>query len=285
VTPPVWPKRLLIAGALLIVIGSTVLYSGWEDLEAAMDPSENHVAMVAAGQTVTINLTEGHVYLAYRVDSSKANCTLTEVHTGAEISRASPGWLQSDRIGVDNQLYKITGTYTAEADGEHEIHNLDDRNSTLWIIDEQQIEGGGNTLLLLQVSCMTLLCGACMLPIGGTLWLTSRRQAGSANIVMQTAGGVQVPIAPGTDGVSQRVPTTDEVWASLRSGAPLDLNVPGEAAESQVPPPFADQPDGIAAQTRVIDEIQAVEEALTENPEIADTPAEEGTNWKSWDEG
>ena len=99
---------------------------------------------------------------------------------------------------------------------------------------------------------------------------------------MQTADGMLVPIAPADGGMQQRVPTTDEIWRSVHGGEVLKLSIE-EVQEPSVPAPFADRPDRSGELTRVIDEVDLIEENPTESSPVEADDVKSG--WKSWDEG
>ncbi|MCS5535402.1 MAG: hypothetical protein NZ802_06065, partial [Candidatus Poseidoniales archaeon] len=105
-----------------------------------------------------------------------------------------------------------------------------------------------------------------------------------AGLVMQAHDGKMVPIAP-TDGtMQQRVPTTDEVWRSVHGGEVIDLTVQQELPpEDGIPAPFADRPDRTGELTRVVDEIESVDDSMPDSSENDDENTE--LSWKTWDEG
>lgn len=279
-----WPKRLLIAGVALILSGTVAMWAGWSDFERAMDPANNHVVALDGGQGGEVNLTAGHSYLLFRTDGRDVNCTVTEIATGTEVPRDEPSFLHGVREGADGTIYTAIGVYVAEGDGLHLVENQAAPGKELWLVDEGEIEADSNALLLLEGSCFSLLCGTCLIPLGGLLWLTGRGGDAAAGAVLTTADGTQVPIAPSADGSQRRVPTTDEVWASLRSGEPLDLSLADEA--EGVPAPFADRPDATGPIPRAIDEVEVVEEALVPTEaEVEPDSVDAAPNWKSWDEG
>ena len=83
--------------------------------------------------------------------------------------------------------------------------------------------------------------------------------------------------------IQQRVPTTDEVWASVHGGIPIDLSVDTVVVEEEVPPPFADRPDTNGHLPRAVDEIDEVEEHIVED--TSENSENTKQEWKSWDEG
>lgn len=277
-----WPKRLLISGAVILLISTILIWTNWDDFVSAMDPENSNVARLEGGEEVTVELDDGRTYIAYRLDGSSTNITITEVQTGTEVGRSSPGILQGDRFGEKDRIYTAVGVYSPDADGMHRIQNHEN-DQILWLVDSEELAGDDSVLLMLEGGCFGIICGFCLIPLGGILWLTSRKTAQSPGLVMETAGGQQIPLAVGGGEVQQRVPTTDEIWASVHGGEAIDLTVAPVVVEEEVPPPFADRPDAETHLPRAIDDVEEV------NEEISDVGINEAGNtkqeWKSWDEG
>ena len=260
-----WPKRLIIAGTVILCISMILMWTEWDDFSEGYDPDQNNIAKVAGGTSEQVNLTKGHTYIAFRLNSTSSNCTIIEMHTGAEVGRDSPGnW--RDRPTHD-QEYKAVGVYVPEASGVHSIEFDAESNEYLWIVDEQSLE----SYLLFQLGSFGLICGCVLLPIGMILWFTSQKKSYPTGLVMN-------------DGeITHRVPTTDEVWASVHGGEPLNLTMPNESIEEEVPPPFADRSDEVRHSPLAIDDVDNVDESIPSNDD--EDTAEKKDEWKSWDEG
>lgn len=259
-----WPKRLLISGAVILCISIILMWTEWDDFSEGYDPDQSNIAKVAGGSSEQVNLTKGHTYIAFRLNSTSSNCTIIEMHTGAEVGRDSPGnW--RDRP-TNDQEYKAVGAYVPEASGVYSIGFDAEADEYLWIVDEQSLE----SYLLFQVGTFGLICGICLLPVGMILWFTSQKKTYTTGLV--TGAETQ-----------RRVPTTDEVWASVHGGEPLNLSMPNESIEDEVPPPFADRSDGGTHTPLAIDEIDNVDESIPSSDDV--DAVEKEDEWKSWDEG
>ncbi|MEE2747680.1 MAG: hypothetical protein VYA86_03675 [Candidatus Thermoplasmatota archaeon] len=277
-----WPKRLAIAGAIILAISIAALVSSYEDAITTMDPSANNIATLDGGDSEQLNLSKENSYLLFRLQNGAEDCTITEVETNTEVSIVEPGWLQTDREGADGDYYYVVGTFVPEGNGEHIVENTAEEGELLWVVDEMDVGNDMNSLLLVNGSCFGILCGSCLLPLALILWRNGRKNVGRAGLVMQTADGMLVPIAPADGGLQQRVPTTDEIWRSVHGGEILNLTV-DEPQEPEVPAPFADRPDRVGSVSRVIDEVDSVEESVPEPANVeSDEPKQ---SWKSWDEG
>ena len=293
-----WPKRLALAGTIVIGISIAVLWSVYPDVINITDPGENHLLSLEGEDEVDVNLSSNHSYIIFRLNDAEVNCTITEEATGTEVTIGSPNWVQSDREGINGEHYFAVGTFIPEGDGLFSVENTaSQENGTLWIVDEYDVnEDDMSSLNLATGSCFGLLIGICLLPISLFLWLSSRNKGAQGGLMMQTPDGVLVPIAPTGGAVQQRVPTTDEIWRSVHGGETLDLTIQQPLpAEDEAPPPFANRPDRVDGLNRVVDEIETVddsksdEENLREKLGLADSNENESeiteNSWKSWDEG
>ena len=274
------PKRLAIAGVIILGVSIAALVSFADDLEATTDPSLNSIASLDGGESEGVNLSKDSSYLVFRLTNQNHNCTIIEEATQTEVTIGSPSWFESDRPGEDGELYYVVGSFIPDEDGLHTIENTAEEGEVLWIVDIFDVES--DIVWLTYASCCGIFCGSGMLPLALILWRNSKRNVGKAGLVMQTADGMLVPIAPADGGIQQRVPTTDEIWRSVHGGEVLNLSIE-EVQEPSVPAPFADRPDRSGELTRVIDEVDLIEENPTESSPVEADDVKSG--WKSWDEG
>ena len=278
----VWPKRLLIAGAIILGVSIAILVSIWPAWMAALDPDENHLVKLDGGDNETVNLSKDSSYIMFRLENEAHNCTIIEDATGTEVTIGSPSWMQSDREGIDGEWYYAVGTFIPDESGTHDIQNNGEEGDVLWVIDEMNIANNSDSVYITG-GCLGVILGGCLLPIAFGLWMGGRRNSAKAGLVMKTANGVVIPIAPTDDGVQQRIPTTDEVWRSVHGGEVLDLTIQQQPRENEIPAPFADRPDRVGDVVRVVDEIETVEESVVQSVEDGEESTER--SWKSWDEG
>jgi hypothetical protein len=282
VSQNVWPKRLMITGAIVLAISIATLASVWPSWMATLDPDQNHLLKLDGGESEPINLSKESSYLLFRLDNSPHNCTIIEDATETEVTIGSPNWIQSDREGIDGEWYFAVGTFIPDENGPHVIHNDAGEGEILWVIDEMELASNSDSSYITG-GCLGIIFGGCLLPIAFALWMNGRKKSANAGLVMQTADGTTIPIAP-TDGtIQQRVPTTDEVWRSVRGGEILDLTVHQPLTKEEIPAPFADRPDRVGEFARVLDEIEYGDDSTPQSIEDGGEPVER--SWKTWDEG
>ena len=279
-----WPKKLAITGAIMLALSMAVMWSSYDEMTDILDPGQNHLLELEEGQTEEVNLSKNTSYLIFRLSNIPENCQIIENHTGTEVSIGNPSLFQTDRDG-ENGLYYAVGTFIPDADGVHSIENTENTSgNSLWIVDEYDLGEDSQSIYLFQGGCYGLLCGGCLLPISLFVWYSGRKKGQQAGLVMQTHDGNIVPIAA-TDGtMQQRIPTTDEVWRSVHGGEVIDLSVQqGPPPEEEIPAPFADRPDRVGELTKVVDEIESVDDSMPESSENDVDNTER--SWKTWDEG
>ena len=275
-----WPKKLAAAGVIILLISIAVLVSNIDEFEEATDPSHNSLLVLDGSESEEINLSKESSYLLFRLTNSDHNCTIVELATDTDVTIGSPGWVQSPREGKEGEFYYPVGTFIPDESGLHIIENNAEEGEILWILDETDVEY--SIVLTISASCCGIFCGSGLIPLAFILWRNGKRNVGKAGLVMQTADGMLVPIAPADGTMQQRIPTTDEIWRSVHGGEILNLSV-GEPEEPEVPAPFADRPDRSGEISRAIDEVESVEETVSESTSVKSDVSQKG--WKSWDEG
>ena len=279
-----WPKRLALTGAILLALSTAVMWSSYDEMTVILDPGQNHFLELEEGQTDDVNLSNSTSYLIFRLNNVAADCQIIENHTGTEVGVENPSLFQTDRDGESGRYYAV-GTFIPDASGMHSIENTANTSGhSLWIVDEYDLGEDAESIYLFQGGCYGLLCGGCLLPIALVMWYSSRKKGHQAGLVMQTHDGQMVPVGP-TDGtLQQRVPTTDEVWRSVHGDEVIDLTIQqGPPPEDEIPAPFADRPDRVGELTRVVDEIESVDDSMPEASENDGETTER--SWKTWDEG
>ena len=275
-----WPKKLAAAGVIILLISIAVLVSNIDEFEEATDPSHNSLLVLDGSESEEINLSKESSYLLFRLTNTDHNCSIVELATETDVTIGSPGWVQSPREGKEGEFYYPVGTFIPDESGLHIIENNAEEGEMLWILDETDVEY--SIVLTISASCCGIFCGSGLIPLAFILWRNGKRNVGKAGLVMQTADGMLVPIAPADGTMQQRIPTTDEIWRSVHGGEILNLSV-GEPEEPEVPAPFADRPDRSGEISRAIDEVESVEETVSETTSVKSDVSQKG--WKSWDEG
>ena len=214
-----WAKRLAGASFLLLLIGVISLWQAEASIYDNLDPGQNHLLELEAGQSGEVSLTETGKYVALRIEGGgEAELSLLN-STGEEEEGATPGVWEAKRVTENGTSYMPVRVFTAIEAGTYTLHN--DGDSTLWLVDD--VSAGVAMLENRWVVLMFL--GCCLgLPLGGValflVFLDRRRsRKGSAPFIMPSEG---------------RLPTTDELYRQHRDSTQSE-------AEQNVPDPFLGQ--------------------------------------------
>ena len=266
----------------MLALSTAVMWSSYDEMAVILDPGQNHFLELEEGETEEVNLSNSTSYLIFRLNDVAADCQIIENLTGAEVSVGNPALFQTDRDGESGRYYAV-GTFVPDANGLHSIENTANTSGhSLWIVDEYDLGEDSESVYLFQGGCYGLLCGGCLLPIALIMWYSGRKKGHQVGL-MQTQGGQMIPVAPTDGALQQRVPTTDEVWRSVHGGEVIDLTVQQKPPEDEIPAPFADRPDRVGQLTRVVDEIDSVDDSAPASSENDGGNTER--SWKTWDEG
>ena len=214
-----WAKRLSGAAFLLLLIGVISYWQAEASIYDNLDPGQNHLLELEAGQSGEASLTETGKYVALRIEEGdEAGLSLVD-STGEEEGGATPGALEAERETQNGTRYIPVRVFTAVELGTYTLYN--DGDSTLWLVDD--VSAG--VALLENQWVVLMFLGCCLgLPLGGValfLVFFDRRSSrkDSAPLIIPSEG---------------RLPTTDELYRQYRDS-------PQGEAEQNVPDPFLGQ--------------------------------------------
>lgn len=214
-----WARRLSGAAFLLLLIGVISYWQAEASIYDNLDPGQNHLLELEAGQSGEVSLTETGKYVALRIEEGdEAGLRLVD-STGEEEEGVAPGALEAERETQNGTRYIPVRVFTAVEPGTYTLYN--DGDSTLWLVDD--VSAG--VALLENRWVVLMFLGCCLgLPLGGVaLFLVffdrRRSKKGSAPFIMPSEG---------------RLPTTDELYRQHRDSTQSE-------AEQNVPDPFLRQ--------------------------------------------
>ena len=214
-----WAKRLSGAAFLLLLIGVISYWQAEASIYDNLDPGQNHLLELEAGQSSEVSLTETGKYVALRIEEGdEAGLRLVD-STGEEEKGVAPGALEVERETQNGTRYIPVRVFTAVEPGTYTLYN--DGDSTLWLVDD--VSAG--VALFENQWVVLMFLGCCLgLPLGGVaLFLVffdrRRSRKGSAPFIMPSEG---------------RLPTTDELYRQHRDSTQSE-------AEQNVPDPFLRQ--------------------------------------------
>ena len=242
---------------LLLITFMAVLPGTYEKMEPMLDPEQQNVARLEAGESASVDFVGGHVYVALRV-SEDGNDPVAELRLfdeeNQEFSGDSPTRLHVERFvnGTSYAPVRVFCFPNGCDSGTYTLHNEGD--SVLWLVDDSASDFEFFTeplvLATFATCCLGVMSGIIALIFAILMFQNKSNQDGK-----QVSGLI----------IDGRVMTTDELY---RAHQEQNKEV------SDVPDPFV----------RSSTNNQAIEPISDENDlQIGEEQGEDA--WKGWDEG
>ncbi len=242
---------------LLLITFMAVLPGTYEKMEPMLDPEQQNVARLEAGESASVDFVGGHVYVALRV-SEDGNDPVAELRLfdeeNQEFSGDSPTRLHVERFvnGTSYAPVRVFCFPNGCDSGTYTLHNEGD--SVLWLVDDSASDFEFFTeplvLATFATCCLGVMSGIIALIFAILMFQNKSNQDGK-----QVSGLI----------IDGRVMTTDELY---RAHQEQNKEV------SDVPDPFV----------RSSTNTQAIEAISDENDlQIGEEEGEDA--WKGWDEG
>jgi hypothetical protein len=221
-----WPFRILIASLVSLVIGSVLLLSQMDTMDAILDPRDNNIAVLNTqdGVQTLVEIDDTGCYRAYGVGFD-GNVTLSELD-GSVIgdplteSKCKLDW---QAMANDGQEFETLATWVVSTKGDYILQVECEGvcgNETIWLTSIDSMEEG----IISSTSLLTggLLCclGILLLPLSGVLLAFSQNRKKNVMVVVGPDGNLM----PLTDY------TPDNIQAQLNqqrndTGEGLDFDI------------------------------------------------------------
>ena len=242
---------------LLLITFMAVLPGTYEKMEPMLDPEQQNMARLEAGESASVDFVGGHVYVALRVneggDAPAAELRLLD-EENQEFSGDSPTRLHVERLvnGTSYAPVRVFCFPNGCDSGTYTLHNEGD--SVLWLVDDSASDFEFFTeplvLATFATCCLGVMSGIIALIFAILMFQNKSNQDGK-----QVSGLI----------IDGRVMTTDELY---RAHQEQNKEI------SDVPDPFV----------RSSTNNQAIETISDENDlQIGEDDGEDA--WKGWDEG
>ena len=242
---------------LLLITFMAVLPGTYEKMEPMLDPEQQNMARLEAGESASVDFVGGHVYVALRVneggDAPAAELRLLD-EENQEFSGDSPTRLHVERVvnGTSYAPVRVFCFPNGCDSGTYTLHNEGD--SVLWLVDDSASDFEFFTeplvLATFATCCLGVMSGIIALIFAILMFQNKSNQDGK-----QVSGLI----------IDGRVMTTDELY---RAHQEQNKEI------SDVPDPFV----------RSSANNQAIEPISDENDlQIGEEDGEDA--WKGWDEG
>jgi hypothetical protein len=226
----VWPRRLIIGGILLAVVGFFLMLGQGASIDAIFNPETTNIAEFTGEESEEFELEKGCYRLIQVTSTSSLNVSLTAVD-GSDLSGEA---IAQSKCMPDWQSQSTTSTYSTSAswkidEGSYflEISCEEDCSSTKsWFIsvDKMQQTMLGNNLLIVGLSmcCVSIF----ILPFGLILYYSNSKNR-NPNVIVMNQHGQPVHL--------QNLPPhiAEQIQQEL-----TNFNTP----QQSVAPPFADRP-------------------------------------------
>ena len=242
---------------LLLITFMAVLPGTYEKMEPMLDPEQQNMARLEAGESASVDFVGGHIYVALRVneggDAPAAELRLLD-EENQEFSGDSPTRLHVERVvnGTSYAPVRVFCFPNGCDSGTYTLHNEGD--SVLWLVDDSASDFEFFTeplvLATFATCCLGVMSGIIALIFAILMFQNKSNQDGK-----QVSGLI----------IDGRVMTTDELY---RAHQEQNKEI------SDVPDPFV----------RSSTNNQAIETISDENDlQIGEEDGEDA--WKGWDEG
>ena len=242
---------------LLLITFMAVLPGTYEKMEPMLDPEQQNMARLEAGESASVDFVGGHVYVALRV-SEDGNDPVAELRLfdeeNQEFSGDSPTRLHVERFvnGTSYAPVRVFCFPNGCDSGTYTLHNEGD--SVLWLVDDSASDFEFFTeplvLATFATCCLGVMSGIIALIFAILMFQNKSNQDGK-----QVSGLI----------IDGRVMTTDELYR---------IHQEQNKEVSDVPDPFV----------RSSTDNQAIEPISNENDlQIGEEEGEDA--WKGWDEG
>jgi|GEM_PF-880954 hypothetical protein len=298
-----WPKRLLIAGFISLVLGTVGMVSSLPDIEEVLRPDGHYILLIEPSSSESLEVTGLNKYVFYQniTENEIEMGTLTILDSeGGEVELLEPtitaavGTLEFD----DGVTYQPLGWIKASENGQLSLSSSS--NHSIYVIDQNAVDLRVMQQFDIMASCGALLLGACLLPVAGLLhFLRPKTTLEAPSVTMMTADGRQVSLSIDLPTGTGPVLTTDQVYALTKlreqaaDGGEMKVEFLVKEQPQEVPAPFSDRPDQPFDKlpSQVVrpspNERASVEPVDTASQKTGDPKSEETfkKSWKDWDQG
>lgn len=249
-----WAKTISVISFFLLLTATVAWSSVSEESEKYLDPEQFNVAVVAPGDSISVNLSSTSIvgqreYLVMRIvegDSPMPDVRL--ILDSDDCEWIEPGFLHVDRqLETDSPQFRTVRVFVPEESGTYVLYN-DAEEGDLWLVDDIKAQ-----TMILENSPVTLLVMVTGCCIGGPF--------GIIGLILALIGWRRNS-APAAVNIQTPLMTTDDIYKALHKEQDMELT------EELVPGPFT-----------------GMQEKTDLGKGVESGNQEEGVNWENWDNG
>ena len=260
----VWPRRLLIAGSALFLIGTMLYFSNSDLMNDIVDPRISAEHSLEDGGIHTLTLGEGCWIFSVLEENTKITVNLSEVN-GSAVGKNLDEKCRADYApqSTDGTVFAIIGKW--EIDQKKEVLiEIDCEGScsgkTVWLNENSAFISGFTQpvmVIMIAICCF----GSFLIPLGLVLMLINRSKA--QPILLENQSSL-------TEIDAGEMKSTDEIFALIHGVI--------NEAENEVPPPFS----GLTVPEEASQKAQSGSGNVASNLTPDNPPVDD--SWKKWDE-
>jgi len=245
-----WLKRLTGVSIVLILIFVGTYSESTDRIIQRMNVEENNLLQLEGGENGVVELNKVRLYTVVRLSDNELDVKLTN-ENGEEINGYEPNAFEklNKKPNSDGEMVYFP-VMIFEVSENSEYNLINEGNTTLWLIDDFEIQSGlfsDNIIMLSMISCcLGFPLGLFTLIMGLFFWL--RKDKNPQKLIIR-----------------EEIMTTDEVFEKYNS-----------TTEKDVPDPFLE-----------IEKTLSDEEIINKKAENLEQKNIEqvSENWKNWDDG
>jgi len=275
-----WPKRLLIAGIAMSVMGLILFLSLGDNFSKHLDPRESAQHEIEFEGDSIVDLSKGCWVVHVIGDGEGYNVALNETDGwthGKEITKSCRADYSAQSL--DGTEFTKIGAYEIEEDLQISVSitcDVDENCSdvVVYLNDDYLTTMSIFTDLPILISGTLCCLGFLLIPFGWMLIVINRSRVAQVQLAQQQMIQTMEPNdeeIPYTD--SQQMLTTDQIYQMMRG------NLPDESGQKNIPPPFVDVKE-------VTPVVQRKKTGGSANKALSHTsekpPADD--SWRKWDE-
>ena len=259
-----WPKRLVIAGSVLFLIGTLLYFSNSELMNDIIDPRKSAQHSLEDGGIHTITLGEGCWVFSVLEENSDVTVNISEVNGSAIGDRLDEKCRADyDPQSTDGSVFTILGKWDVDKEKEVIIEvNCNDScaGKTVWLNENGAfVSDFAQPMIIIMIGICCF--GSFLIPLGLVLMLLNRSK--SQPVLLENQSSMNEIDAT-------EMKSTDEIFAMIH-GVIKD-------AENEVPPPFS----GLRSPEEKSQKVKSgsgniASDITPDNPPVDDS-------WKKWDE-
>ena len=282
-----WVRRVLIIGAITLVVGIIGLITALPSIDDNFRPDTLNKETIEPNENINTNISGMRIYSFYQnvTENGKIEGTVTILQDGKEIELREPTIMS----GVGEMEFtdgsKFIPMGWIQVNENTNVNLISNSNTTIYFVDQNQVSEEAFTDPIILTSCISLGVGVCFLSLGLVMFLVRKKNNPIKSVMTLKTPEGDVNVSIGTPTTGGAVLTTDQIYKITKLQEKIgkgelnfQFNIEDKTVTKNVPAPFADRPDDI-------NEINETQKESITKVEKNNQEEKENPSWKDWDEG